>query len=442
MTVMAMPALHPDKWSLVTGWLPIVVTIVGAVALIALMISRRRRFWIRVVPIVGLTCLALVALFDVLVEVVWSPFPEPLPFDNLVWGWVGLVAIGLAAVRMARLPWWGKAGAVLAALAVVIVAGTQINISWGLYPTVHAAWDEFQARSEGLPDSTAPVRPVVSASTGTELVDAWQPPEGMPDKGSVSEVTIPSSVSRFPARKGFVYLPPAYAMTPRPVLPVVVMLAGQPGVPDNWINWLQLPAAMDAFARGHKGLAPVVVMPDDLGSTFANPLCVDSPLGNVETYLARDVPTWIRSTLQVATDRKSWFIGGYSHGGTCSLQLAVRAPQIYGGFLDFSGQLEPTLGTRKKTVDKAFGGSDAAFSRINPLDIMHHTKFPETAGFLVVGTSDKGYQDQRQVFGACKTAGMDMQWLDLPGDHTPELWRLALVRALPWIAVHSRLAAS
>jgi enterochelin esterase-like enzyme len=439
--MIAMQRLHPDQWSLVTGWLPVVITIAGAGALIVLMASRRRRFWTRMVPIVALACLGLVLLFDFLVEVVWSLFPDPLPVDNLVWGWVGLVGVGLAAARMASLSWWGRGGAVLAALVVVVVAAAQVNVSWGLYPTVHAALDEFRAPVEGLPPSAGLVGPVVTPLKGKTLVESWQPPPGMPDKGTVSEVTIPGSFSHFIARRGFVYLPPAYTMTPRPLLPVIVLLAGQPGAADNWINWLQLPATMDAFARDHKGLAPVVVMPDDLGESVANPLCVDSPLGNVETYLARDVPTWIRSTLQAATDRKSWFIGGYSHGGTCSLQLAVRAPQIYGGFMDFSGQREPTLGNRRKTLDRAFGGSEAAFMRINPLDIMRHNKFPDTAGFMVAGTADGGYEQQREVFDACRTAGMDVQWLALPGNHTPEVWRPSLARALPWVAARSGLAA-
>jgi len=31
-------------------------------------------------------------------------------------------------------------------------------------------------------------------------------------------------------------------------------------------------------------------VPDDLGSPVANPLCLDSRLGRVHTYLTRDVP--------------------------------------------------------------------------------------------------------------------------------------------------------
>jgi S-formylglutathione hydrolase FrmB len=416
------------------------VTVLGVAAFIALLADRRRRFWTRSLPIVALACLAVVAGTDVLVEDVWSPFPDALPVSNLFWAWLGLVALGLAGVHVWRSRWWVRVVAPSAALLVIAMAVVQVNIFWGLYPTVHSAWDGMWSQPEGLPVLTTPDGPVLEAPPGQTLLDVWQPPPGMPDKGTVSQVTIPGSESHFPARPGFVYLPPAYLANPRPLLPVVVLLSGQPGAPENWIDWIQAPAALDAYARAHNGLAPVVVMPDDLGSSFANPLCVDSPRGNAETYLARDVPAWIQSTLQVARQRSSWFIGGFSHGGTCSLQLALRASKIYGGFVDIAGEKEPTLGNRQKTVSKAFGGSDAAFARINPLDIMQRSRFPETAVLMMEGNQDLGYADARHVFEACRAAGMDGQWVDLAGGHTPEVWRAAVVRALPWVAGHSRLA--
>jgi len=60
-------------------------------------------------------------------------------------------------------------------------------------------------------------------------------------------------------------------------------------------------------------------VPDDLGSPLANPLCLDSRLGRVHTYLTRDVPAWISAHLQVDTTPGSWAVGGSSAGGTCTV---------------------------------------------------------------------------------------------------------------------------
>ncbi|MCC3773183.1 esterase family protein, partial [Streptomyces sp. UNOC14_S4] len=222
---------------------------------------------------------------------------------------------------------------------------------------------------------------------------------------------------------------------PRPLLPVLVLMAGQPGSPDDWINSGRLVDMMNAFAAEHRGLAPVVVVVDPLGSQFANTLCVNSRLGNVQTYLATDVPDWIRGHLQTATARTSWIISGISFGGTCSLQLGVNAPQVYGVINDISGQDAPTLGNPKKTVDKAFGGDAAAFAAVNPLDVLARQRFPDTSAAFVAGSDDSTYRpQQRTVYEAAVKAGMRAEWVLLPGGHSWQVWRPGLERQLPWLA--------
>ncbi|AEV87651.1 hypothetical protein ACWT_6639 [Actinoplanes sp. SE50] len=430
-------------WSLLTGWLPWVVTITGAIAFVGLLARRDRRFWTRVVPIVLASAVAAVVAFDIAVEKVWRPFPDEIPTHDLVWGAVGLAAVALAAVRLRRLSWRLRPVAVVAALAVVTTSAVQINVYWGMYPTVEALREAAHSdRARPLPGGVPPSE-LVTAAAGTMLIDSWKPTQQIPAHGVVYPVGIPGVVSRFPARPGYVYLPPAYAVLPRPVLPVMVLMAGQPGEPKQWLTNLRLADTLDAFAQAHRGLAPVVVVVDDLGATTANPLCVDSPLGNVETYLTQDVPAWIRAHLQVASDRQQWFVGGYSHGGTCALQLAVRAPSLYGKFVDISGQREPTLGAHVTTVQRVFGGDNAAFTRINPLDIMKRTRFPTTAAFLAAGNDDHRYLPQQQdVRAACQAAGMQVEWLQIPGKHNITFWREAFRQALPWISTNGQLAES
>ena len=106
-----------------------------------------------------------------------------------------------------------------------------------------------------------------------------------------------------------------------------------------------MPASMDAYAAEHNGIAPVVVMPDASGGQVDNPLCTDSNLGKVGTYLSQDVPNAIKSQLLVDPRPQRWTVGGFSYGGTCALQLAARYPDIFPTFLNFAGEEEPSLGT-------------------------------------------------------------------------------------------------
>jgi S-formylglutathione hydrolase FrmB len=309
-----------------------------------------------------------------------------------------------------------------------------MNVVYREYPTLRTALG-LPAVDE-IPFTQVPLREqVIAARSGLPLSAIWRPPAGMPAAGVVAEVTIPATVSGFAARPAWLYLPPSYLARPRAQLPVLVLLSGQPGSPDDWLNGGRLAERMDAFAAAHDGLAPVVVMPDHLGDPLNNPLCMDSRLGNVATYLSVDVPAWIRGTLQVDPDPSGWAIGGFSNGGTCSLQMAVNAPQVYPTFVDISGEAEPTLGDHAATVRAAFGGDEAAFAAVNPLDVLARATFPGTAGFLVAGEQDTEYGPQAQrVFAACKAAGMDVRLDVKPGGHTFEVWGPGLEDALPWLA--------
>jgi S-formylglutathione hydrolase FrmB len=197
---------------------------------------------------------------------------------------------------------------------------------------------------------------------------------------------------------------------------------------------------MDRFAASHGGLAPVVVMPDWLGAPFTNTLCLDSRLGAVQTYLTVDVPAWVRATLQVDPDPASWAVGGLSAGGTCALQLAVNAPQTFPTFVDVSGQSEPTLGDRARTVAAAFGGDAAAFASVNPLELLAARSYPGSAGTVVVGSGDSLFRPQaQQVADAARRAGMQIEYRELPGGHDWRVWAPGLETSLPWLATRTGL---
>jgi enterochelin esterase-like enzyme len=392
---------------------------------------------------------------------VWRPFPDALPLPVVSWITVAVAAVGLGAVRVfegagpfgrrnttaPRLPvrarWRRRAWAALAAALVVLDAATQINIFFGQYPAVRNAIGLSPRNVVHLADVTAR-RPVVENGPRGGLVRGWKPPADMPPTGRLAQIHIPGTRSGFRARNGWVWLPPAYLASRHPRLPLLVLLAGQPGRPGDWFDGGRLDTVLNAFAVRHRGLAPVVVIPDDLGAPLANPLCMDSRLGRAETYLTVDVPAWIHQNLQVDRDTDHWAIGGYSHGGTCALQLAVRRPDLFPTFVDVSGQREPTLGGGvTRTVDLAFGGDAAAFRAVNPLDTLATRQFPHTLAVLAVGRDDRDYwPQQRDVRRACQRAGMRVEWVTVPGGHSWTAWKAGFTRGLDLIGSRLGLGAS
>ncbi|SDM34892.1 Enterochelin esterase [Lentzea albidocapillata subsp. violacea] len=429
--------LSPLDLSLINGPIPKLATAAAVLALTYLAIRKNRTWWIRVLPIVVLACALVVTGLVLVVDHVWKPWPEPMPVVLAVWLGAVLIALTLAAIRLRSGRWFGRVFGVLLALGVTASAVVATNAHFGQYPTTRAALDVFRNDRVDLNDAAPPPTGIVEVPPGQQLADVWKRPANLPDKGVVTEAEIPGA---FKARPAWIYLPPAYHTTPRPRLPVIVLMAGQPGSPRDWFDGGRILDNLDAYARQHDGLAPVVVVVDQLGTPTANPLCLDSKLGQSETYLARDVPAWIKHRLTVDERRESWTVAGFSQGATCSVQLAVRAPDVYGNFVALAPQPEPSLGTRQETVKAAFDGDEAAFVRVNPMDVLARQRFPHTAGMVVAGRDDVTYRKaDAEVFEACRKAGMDVQWKELPNNHDWNMAREGLFGSLPWLAQRTGL---
>ncbi|HEX8629310.1 MAG TPA: alpha/beta hydrolase-fold protein [Catenuloplanes sp.] len=417
-----------------SGWLPAVLLTAGLVSLAALVVRPARRWWLRTLPLVLLGCVIVLVLAKIVIEQVWRPFPDPLPTQVLAWTGLGILGLCLAGIRLRSAVWSRRVCFVVAALVLVVLASNEVNRFYGQYPTVGSVLGEPPANEVSAVRLTPTVVATVPPKAGGPLAATWRAPAGMPARGVVAQVTIPSPASGFKARPGWVYVPPAYLTSPRPVLPVLVLLTGQPGKPRDWLDAGRLTATMDGYAAAHAGLAPVVVVADSLGATMANPLCLDSRLGNVQTYLTVDVPAWIGKNLQVTPDRRKWTIGGLSSGGTCALQIAVNAPTAYHNFIDISGQEEPTLGSRARTVKAAFGGDTAAFMKVNPLSVMARERRTGTSGLIIIGRDDAQYLPQaRRVFAACQATGMRVHFRELPGKHSWPVWAAGFRESLPWL---------
>jgi enterochelin esterase-like enzyme len=423
------------RLSLVHGPLHVALMVGAGVGLLTLLTLRRdRSWWTLRLPIAVATAAATVGLL-VLALAVLKPWPDPLPLPVLLWLGVGLLALALLGLGWRRTPWWRGVLAPVAAVVVLVGSADGVDSVFGAYPTIATALQlppADQAPSvEVLRHTTAVVPPTVQS---------WRPPPTMPRTGAVTEVPIPPTVSGFSARPAWVYVPPAYLTRSHPLLPVLFMIAGQPSTPRDWLDGGQLAQQMDTWAAAHAGLAPVVVMPDATGSLTGNPLCMNSALGQADTYLTSDVVRWVSSRLQVDPDRAHWAVGGYSYGGTCALQLAVAHPDVFPSFLDISGQRSPTLGGHARTVAATFGGNEQAFAAVDPLEELAAHPQPGSAGYVVVGAQDSLYRPgQQAVAAAARAAGMSITYRELPGGHDWHVWGPALTDSLPWLAARMGL---
>lgn len=423
--------------ALLSGPVPFVLRWCGLVTLAWLVghtMRARRRGWAVTTLGCAAVAVALTVLGQHLVRNVWRLFPDPLTTPVFASVALPFFALALAAVLVTGKIRLGHIGQIVVAVLVVVAANAnEINRYFAAYPTLA---DAIGADNSGKIPFQELTAAVALAPDEHPLSTLWTPRTAPPDRGSLTSAPIPATHSGFTARPAEIYLPPAYFVTPRPQLPVLVLLSGQPGSPQDWLAAGRLARTMDSFAAAHGGLAPITVVADGTGDQFANPLCLDSHIAKSATYLAIDVPAWIRAHLTVDPDPDSWAIGGLSYGGTCALQLATNYPAVYPTFLSLSADTEPTLGSRGETITRAFAGNEHAYQQVSPTHLLRTRRYPDSAGALVTGNRDRdGRTAARTLLQATRAAGMNTHYTELPGGHDWHVWSAALYHELPWLAV-------
>ena len=398
------------------GPLPVVLEVLAALAALALVLrplprgSRMRWLVVVVASLVigaGAGLLACWVVGDLA-----NAFDVTLSPVSRTWVAVAFAGVALAIASLVRTRPWRRAGAVAAAVVFALMGAVGVNADFGQYPTLAS-----MVGYSSFPDLPASAAAGQRAAIGSALPADWTPPADLPASGLVAAVTIPATVSHFAARQALVYLPPAALTAHPPALPRLVMLSGQPRSPENLFNSGHLESVLDSFAADHHGLAPIVVVPDQLSAPQTNPMCVDSAIGNSATYLTVDVPAWIRANLGVQASPAAWAIGGFSQGGTCAIQLGAGHPDVFGSIFDVSGELEPKVGSPQETIDQGFAGDAAAYEAAKPLSLIAaHGPYHGTVAVFAAGALDTKYTPWvATVAAAAKAAGMTTTVLSSPG---------------------------
>lgn len=371
--------------------------------------------------------------------IVQTQFPQ----DDIPWestGWA--IPLGASLVLLAyNIRSWqgaltGVGGVICASILMLLLA----NNYYHYYPTLSALFAQDQTTKTALVADR-----LVTKVTDSTVVreDYYSPLANQPAGGELQPLNIPAS-GGFSPRQGRVYLPPALHGNNMITLPVIVLLPGYPGKPIDW-EQAGIVSIMNAFATKHKGLAPIVAVVDSLGANGVDTECVNSKLGAAETYLAKDVPNYLKAHYQVSPDARDWTIAGYSAGGTCGTLVALRNPSVYQNYINVSGDTYPSLKTPSDTLATLFGGSqanqdahtpDLLLKKGNPLYKTMHA-------WYFVGEQDnpnvnRRIQEQTKI---ATDAGVTVMEKSMSGHHSFLVWKTGYVDSLPWMMNQIRFTA-
>ena len=287
-----------------------------------------------------------------------------------------------------------------------------------------------------------------------------------------------------------VYLPASYATNATRRYPVAFYLHGLWGDEWNWVKFGKLDAAMDSITRGCNPAQAsgnecaremIIVMPDGDDGWYTtwntlvsvtdcrrNPMRKDEnaasycvPWAHYDDYIARDLVAHVDSTYRTIPERTHRGIAGLSMGGYGAVTLALRYSDVFGAAASHSGVLSPLYGGPRPFAPPVRYVTDmqslrAGWGRLWPW--IHPAFGKDTAGWaardpariakrLVMGRQrmprlrfDSGRDDKlvidgnRALHAELSAAGIQHSYIELPGNHDWDYWKLHVPESLTWLA--------
>jgi S-formylglutathione hydrolase FrmB len=156
-------------------------------------------------------------------------------------------------------------------------------------------------------------------------------PQQPPDGGILLNGAIPFAQQQ--VNRGYVYLPPGYTAARR--YPVVYLLHGMPGSPDEYVYSLHLASWADAQITAGSLQPFIAVVPSASQRTSAE------WAGPWEQYLVHDVVPWVDAHLPTIPARRGRVIAGLSAGGFGAVDIGLRHPGVFGRIVSWSGYFHP-----------------------------------------------------------------------------------------------------
>ncbi|MBQ4474065.1 MAG: esterase family protein [Lachnospiraceae bacterium] len=183
-----------------------------------------------------------------------------------------------------------------------------------------------------------------------------------------------------------------------------------------------------------------VVMPDGENSFYLNP-----KFGRkYETFIAQELPLFVKETLPVQGPGERCFIGGFSMGAYGALRLALKYPETFSKVMAFSGPYDVTeLRAPEEGYfpmhPEALGGGDVQELAGTDADLycvasaLAGGDRPRPEIFLSCGTEDEYYETFVKTQAVFSDLGLAYTAQEAAGGHGWDYWDPALLSALGWL---------
>lgn len=317
---------------------------------------------------------------------------------------------------------------VTAQLLTALTLAEMANLAGGFYGSL--------SDLAGVRAATPALAPAGSAGSQAPAVEPWLAAARRaagPGKGVWTPLTLDG------ARTGYhlpawVYVPDAYfdPRQPHRRFPVTVLLSGFPGAIENWQRQGRLIPVLDQMMADGR-LPPMILV-----SVSQNPEanrdseCVNAVGGAAaDTYLGDDVPEAITAHLRVLPGRSAWSLAGYSTGGFCAVDLALRHPDRYASAVSLDGYFAPA---QDATTGDLFAHRADVQRAFTPTATVQDARPYPVRFYLVAGDTEAKSKRDAHAFAALVRAPDSATVVESAGGHNWGTWTAAMPAALKWLA--------
>jgi enterochelin esterase-like enzyme len=330
-------------------------------------------------------------------------------------------------------------GACLAFIPAMLFGVVAVNKYYGYYETWGAAIADLTNQSAKaaphVPDNLASGLQLVRLDGNSIYLKLAQ------EQGYTLHLTVAGRRSHI-TRAVYVYLPPQYFLQAyeRYKFPVIELIHGQPGAPQDWINVVGVTDMLDQLVNERLAQPTVLVMPDANGAQNVSLQCLNQVGGPQDlTYLAVDMPETIAHIVRVQPPGSAWAVAGYSEGGFCAANMALRLPWRYGYAGVLSGYFKPFSNqlARPTRLVSPFGHNRRLLEQNTPLDeiglLPAGTLLPQF--WLGAGLGNNLDVANAEIF----RQELLLRQTDVPltltpgGGHTMATWRAEVPAMLKWM---------
>jgi S-formylglutathione hydrolase FrmB len=242
----------------------------------------------------------------------------------------------------------------------------------------------------------------------------------------------------------YVVLPPKIAMQmeANPASPsvgsdyqVVELFPGYPGVPQTWIGSMAGITTLENLENSGAVQNTIAIIPAINVSPGVDTECLNFAGGaQVENWLTHDMRTF--ATKFIGIDNRPWSSFGYSTGGWCATEVAIRHPDLYNSAVSLAGYFKPlfSAGINKREKRSLQGEYDL---------ISTLKKAPTSVRLMIIASKkDKFTNLAAKNFMSAANGLIPIRYVPIPiGGHNTNVWKPFVATAFQWINQQNPVAA-